>query len=142
MTHTGMSSNFRPRRSCLYVPGSNARAMEKARAINADAIILDLEDAVAPNAKDAARAAVCEAVSGNGFGRREIVVRINALESDWGAEDLKQAVSAAPDAVLVPKVTSGADIHAIDIAMRGADAGPDLATASRPEYPGNRSGGG
>ena len=124
-----------PRRSCLYVPGSNARAMEKARKINADAIILDLEDAVAPDAKDAARVAACEAVSSRAFGQREIVIRINPLSSKWGAEDMKQAVSAGPDAVLVPKVTSCADIRAIDAAMRGAGAKPGLALWTMIETP-------
>ncbi len=77
----------RPRRSVLYMPGSNARALEKARSIAADALILDLEDAVAPDAKDVARAQVCEAVAARGFGKREVIVRINALSTPWGEAD-------------------------------------------------------
>jgi citrate lyase subunit beta/citryl-CoA lyase len=101
---------IRPRRSALYMPGSNARALEKAKSLPADALILDLEDAVAPEAKEAARAQVCAAVKAGGYGGREVVIRINGLETPWGAADLEAAFGAAPDAVLVPKVGSGADI--------------------------------
>src|SRR5947199_6002809 len=95
----------RPRRSVLYMPGSNARALEKARTLAADALILDLEDAVAPDAKQAARRQVADAVRAGGFGHREILIRINALETSWGADDLAATVAAGPDAVLVPKVS-------------------------------------
>jgi len=101
---------FRPRRSVLYMPGSNARALEKAKTIAADALILDLEDAVAPEAKEMARAQVGAAVKAGGYGPRELVIRINALQSPWGALDLAAAAAAAPDAILLPKVGSGADI--------------------------------
>ena len=101
-----------PRRSALYMPGSNGRALEKARALGADALILDLEDAVAPDAKDAARAQVCAAVKA-GFGRREVVVRINAPDTAWGEHDLTAVAAAAPDAVLIPKVYSARDIHRV-----------------------------
>src|SRR5260221_9728862 len=97
-------SDIRPRRSVLYMPGSNARALEKARTLGADSLILDLEDAVAPDAKDIARRQVCEAVKARGFGKREVVVRINALSTQWGKEDLAAAVEAGPDAILVPKI--------------------------------------
>ncbi|MEE9433187.1 MAG: CoA ester lyase [Sphingorhabdus sp.] len=127
MNEPERSFSFRPRRSCLYMPGSNARAMEKARSISADVIILDLEDAVAADAKETARAAVCEAVSGEGFGHREVVIRINAPSTPWGADDLTQAAAARPDALLAPKVTSGADIKAIDEAMSAAGAPVDMA---------------
>jgi citrate lyase subunit beta / citryl-CoA lyase len=100
----------RPRRSVLYMPGSNARALEKARSLKADALILDLEDAVAPEAKGLARAQVCAAVKA-GFGRREVVVRINAFDSAWGEDDLAAVAAASPDAVLLPKVCEAADIH-------------------------------
>src|SRR5436190_11195755 len=96
----------RPRRSVLYMPGSNARAIEKARTLAADALILDLEDSVAPDAKADARRQVCEAVRAGGFGRREIFIRINAPDTPWGADDLAAAVSAMPDALLIPKVSS------------------------------------
>ena len=101
---------IRPRRSVLYMPGSNARALEKAKTIAADALILDLEDAVAPDAKAVARDQVCAAVKAGGYGRRELIIRINALDTPWGKADLDAAVAAAPDAILVPKPSSGADI--------------------------------
>jgi citrate lyase subunit beta/citryl-CoA lyase len=105
---------IRPRRSVLYMPGSNARALEKARDLPADALILDLEDAVAPDAKDLARQQVCDAVKARGFGKREIIIRVNALTTPWGADDLKAAVEANPDAILVPKISKPQDLHEID----------------------------
>ena len=87
---------IRPRRSVLYMPGSNARALEKAKTLAADALILDLEDAVAPDAKDLAREQVVEAVKAGGYGKREIVVRVNGLGTPWGEADLKAAIAAAP----------------------------------------------
>jgi citrate lyase subunit beta/citryl-CoA lyase len=93
------------------MPGSNVRAIEKARALPVDAIILDLEDAVAPDAKEQARAQVCEAVRAGGFGRREIVIRVNALSTQWGEADLAAAVDAQPDAVLIPKVSGPDDVR-------------------------------
>jgi citrate lyase subunit beta / citryl-CoA lyase len=95
---------IRPRRSLLYMPGSNARAMEKARELPADGVILDLEDAVAPDAKSKARELIIAALKQGGFGRREVIVRINGLDTPWWQDDL--AVAAAnPDAILVPKVS-------------------------------------
>lgn len=105
---------IRPRRSVLYMPGSNARALEKARTLPADALILDLEDAVAPDAKDVARQQVCDAVKARGFGKREIIVRMNALSTPWGDADLNAAIEAQPDAILVPKVSSAADLDRIE----------------------------
>ena len=102
---------IRPRRSVLFMPGSNARALEKATTLAADALILDLEDAVAPDMKEAARAQVCAAVKAAAFGRREVVVRINALDSDLGERDALAVGEAGPDAVLLPKVSSARDIH-------------------------------
>jgi citrate lyase subunit beta/citryl-CoA lyase len=102
---------IRPRRSVLYMPGSNARALAKARSLPADALILDLEDAVAPEAKAAAREQVCAAVKAGGYGSRELVIRINDLGTPWGQADLEAAAAAAPDAVLVPKILDGADIE-------------------------------
>src|SRR5512140_3765709 len=96
----------RPRRSVLYMPGSNARALEKARTLPADAVILDLEDAVAPDAKDLARAQVVDAVRQGGFGGREVIARINGLDTPWGEADLAALAPAGPDAILVPKVSS------------------------------------
>ncbi|MDX2290328.1 MAG: CoA ester lyase [Hyphomicrobiaceae bacterium] len=114
----------RPRRSVLYMPGSNDRALEKAKSIPADALILDLEDAVAPDAKVEARARVCAAVRSGGYGKREIIIRVNALETPWGAEDLFAAAAAAPDAILVPKVGRPGDIISAAKVVTAADA-PD-----------------
>src|SRR5271154_3468340 len=97
---------IRPRRSVLYMPGSNARALEKAKALPADALILDLEDAVAPDAKELARAQVCDAVKARGFGKREVIIRVNGLSTPWGTADLVAAAGAGPDAILVPKISS------------------------------------
>ena len=104
----------RPRRSVLYMPGSNARALEKARGIPADALILDLEDAVAPDAKELARRQVADAVKAQGFGKREVAVRVNAMSTAWGVDDLKAAADAAPDAILVPKVSSAKDLAEVE----------------------------
>ena len=95
---------FRPRRSVLYMPGSNARAIEKARTLAADGVILDLEDAVAPEAKEQARQQVADAVKAGGFGRREVFIRVNGIDTPWHADDLVAAAHAAPDAILVPKI--------------------------------------
>jgi citrate lyase subunit beta/citryl-CoA lyase len=107
----------RPRRSVLYMPGANARALEKARTIACDALILDLEDSVAPDAKAEARSQVAAAVAARGFGSREVVVRINGLDTPWGTDDMAMAVKAGPDAILVPKVSSAADIGRAAAAM-------------------------
>jgi citrate lyase subunit beta / citryl-CoA lyase len=104
---------IRPRRSVLYMPGSNARAIEKAKTLPVDAVILDLEDSVAPDAKEAARKQVVEAVKAGGFGGREVMMRINALDTPWGSDDLTAAVAAAPDIILVPKVSSTPPVEAI-----------------------------
>jgi citrate lyase subunit beta / citryl-CoA lyase len=111
----------RPRRSVLYMPGSNARALEKARTLPADALILDLEDAVAPDAKDVARQQVCDAVKAKGFGKREVIVRVNALSTPWGEADLAAAAAAKPDAILVPKISSPDELHTIEKKLAGSD---------------------
>ncbi|PZR30638.1 CoA ester lyase [Caulobacter segnis] len=110
----------RPRRSALYMPASNAKAVEKARTLDADVIILDLEDAVAPEAKPAARDAAVAAVQAGGFGSREVVIRVNGLDTPWGAEDLAAAAEAGPDAVLVPKVNDAADVRLYDQRLHAA----------------------
>jgi citrate lyase subunit beta / citryl-CoA lyase len=97
---------MRPRRSVLYMPGSNARALEKAKSLPADAFIFDLEDAVAPEVKDKARTQVCNAVKAGGFGRRETVIRVNGLAAPYGPADFAAAAEARPDAILLPKVES------------------------------------
>jgi citrate lyase subunit beta / citryl-CoA lyase len=98
--------SFRPRRSLLYMPGSNARALEKAKTLAADGVILDLEDSVAPDAKEAARQQVADAVKGGGFGAREVFIRVNGVDTPWHADDLAAAAHAAPDAILVPKISN------------------------------------
>jgi len=111
------SAAARPRRSALYLPGANARAIEKARTLACDAVILDLEDSVAPEAKPAARALACEAARLGGFGPRELVVRVNGLDTPWGADDLAAAAEARPDAVLVPKAAAPEDLAAFRQAL-------------------------
>jgi citrate lyase subunit beta / citryl-CoA lyase len=113
----------RPRRSVLYMPGSNARALEKARTLPADAIILDLEDSVAPEAKATAREQVAGALAAGGFGARETIVRINALDTPWWLDDLNAAAKARPDAVLVPKVSTPGNLE--DVAERLVDISAD-----------------
>lgn len=112
----------RPRRSALYMPGANTRALEKAKTLAADMLIFDLEDAVAPEAKSEARENVAAAVRGGGYGPREVVVRINGLDTEWGLEDLKSAVSGGPDGILAPKVIDGSDVERLDDAMSRAGA--------------------
>ena len=118
------SAAIRPRRSVLYMPGSNARAIEKARTLPADAVILDLEDAVAPDAKETAREQVVAAVTAGGFGRREVVIRVNGLDTPWGHDDLAAAASSGADAVLIPKVSDPETIGSVELALATARA-PD-----------------
>ncbi len=117
-----MTKPFRPRRSALYLPASNPKALAKARTLPADVVILDLEDAVAPENKAEARAMAVTAVAEGGFGQRELVVRANGLDTEWGADDLAAAAAAGPDAVLVPKVSSPAEVRAYDAALAAAPA--------------------
>jgi citrate lyase subunit beta/citryl-CoA lyase len=112
----------RPRRSVLYMPGSNERALEKAKTLLADALILDLEDAVAPDEKLRARQQVCTAVKRGGYGAREVVIRVNALETPWGTEDLLAACDAKPDAILVPKVMHAGDVVSVAKILQGVHA--------------------
>jgi len=117
-------STFRPRRSVLYMPSSNARALEKAKTIPCDALILDLEDAVAPDDKPAAREAACAAVRSGEYGSRELTIRVNGADTEWHADDLAAACAAGPDAIVVPKVGSAdAVLHLVE-AMAGHGA-PD-----------------
>jgi len=104
---------IRPRRSVLYMPGSNARALEKAKTLAVDGVILDLEDAVAPDAKAAARDQVVAAVKAGGFGAREVFIRTNGFDTPWFADDLTAAAGAAPDAILIPKISTGGQLELI-----------------------------
>jgi citrate lyase subunit beta/citryl-CoA lyase len=117
-----MTTAAKPLRSVLYMPASNAKALEKARTLPCDAVILDLEDAVAPEAKETARAQAVGAIMQGGFGNRTVVLRVNGLDTPWGAEDLKAAAAAGPDAILVPKVNSAEDVAAYDRAIASAPA--------------------
>ncbi len=110
---------FRPRRSVLYMPSSNARALEKAKSIPCDGLILDLEDAVAPDAKPEARKAACAAAASGEYGGREIAIRINGADTAWHADDLRAACEAGPDAVVVPKVNSADAVLQLVEAMAG-----------------------
>ena len=122
-----MPKSVRPRRSVLYMPGSNARALEKARTLAADGLILDLEDAVAPDAKELARKQVCEAVAAGGFGMRELIIRVNALSTKWGYEDIALASKSGADALLLPKVESADAIRHMEAIMR-ANGAPESMT--------------
>src|SRR5256885_2354760 len=102
---------IRPRRSVLYMPGSNARALEKAKILAVDGVILDLEDAVAPDAKATARGQVAAAVKAGGFGAREVFIRTNGLDTPWFADDLTAAMAAAPDAILIPKISKAEQLE-------------------------------
>jgi len=118
---SGAKESLRPRRSCLYMPGANAKALEKARDLPADTLLFDLEDAVAPEAKADARAAIAAALGEGGYGAREIVVRVNALATEWGSDDVKAALAAKPHGVLFPKIQDASDIEAADRALGSAD---------------------
>jgi citrate lyase subunit beta / citryl-CoA lyase len=122
-----MPSPVRPRRSVLYMPGANSRALEKARGLDADGLIFDLEDAVAPDAKAAARAAVAAAVSAGGYGKRELLVRVNALATTWGEDDLAAAATLPVDGVLLPKVEGADAVRRAEAMLVAHGAGDGLA---------------
>ena len=114
--------NNRPRRSALYMPGSNPRALEKARSLSADCLILDLEDAVAPERKVDARAEVVAAIAAGGYGPREVLVRCNALDTPWGADDLRALAHSGADGIVLSKVNMAADVHAAARLLEDAGA--------------------
>src|SRR5512147_1700440 len=130
-----MLKTAHPRRSVLYMPGSNARALEKAKSIPADALILDLEDAVAPDAKSPARAQVCQAVKDGGYGMRELIVRVNGLATPWGYDDIVQASRCGADAILLPKVESADAIRHLEAIMRANGAPDEMAIWAMMETP-------
>ena len=115
-------SLLRPRRSALYMPGANERALEKAKGLAADALILDLEDAVAPDAKAEARERVCAAASSGEYGRREIAIRANGLDTEWHAGDVAAIAAAGPDAIVVPKIDSVDDVRSVEAALEAGGA--------------------
>jgi citrate lyase subunit beta/citryl-CoA lyase len=130
-----MMTTIRPRRSALYMPGSNSRALEKARELAADVLILDLEDAVAPEAKATAREQVCAAVQAGGYGRRELIIRVNGLGTPWFAEDLAAAAAAKPAAILIPKVAAPDTLHEIGHQLDGLWADPTISVWAMIETP-------
>ena len=130
-----MAQTVRPRRSVLYMPGSNARALEKGRTLAADGLILDMEDAVAPDAKATARTQIAEAIAGGGYGRRELIVRTNGLDGPWGEDDLKAAAKMGAHAVLLPKVESAAMVKDAIKILDGAGAPKDLPIWAMMETP-------
>ncbi|MGQ0831268.1 MAG: HpcH/HpaI aldolase/citrate lyase family protein [Microthrixaceae bacterium] len=120
----GDAAVLRPRRSVLYMPGANERALEKAQTIPADALILDLEDAVAPDAKPEARDRVCAAASSGAYGQREIAIRANGIGTPWHDDDLRAIAAAGPAAVVIPKINSADEVHQIEKALEAGGA-PD-----------------
>src|ERR1700712_809599 len=126
---------IRPRRSVLFMPGSNARALEKARNLPVDGIILDLEDSVAPDAKLLARDQIATTVAAKDFGKREIIIRTNNLESPWWQDDMAMAAKAAPDGILVPKVSSPEDIQTIAAKLASLKADPAIRVWAMIETP-------
>ncbi len=130
-----MSDDFRPRRSVLYMPAANAKALEKAKTIPADALIFDLEDAVAPDAKPAARESAAAAASSGEYGRRELTIRCNGLDTPWGADDLAAAAAAGPAAVVIPKVSSTAYLAEVIKRLEAAGAPDSLRVWAMIETP-------
>ncbi|MEN2977171.1 CoA ester lyase [Tistrella bauzanensis] len=121
-----MAKTNRPRRSMLYMPGANTRALDKARGLAADALILDLEDSCAPDAKEAARANVVAALAEGGYGNRELIMRVNALTTPWGHADLVAAAKSGADGVLIPKVEGAEGVRQAEAVLRDAGAPDDL----------------
>lgn len=129
------AATARPRRSVLYMPGSNARALEKAKTIPADTLILDLEDAVAPDAKAEARQQIISAVTEGGYGKREIIVRANGLDTEWGLDDIKAFAPLNVDGILVPKVSSPEDVDRASQLIDEAGASADVQLWAMMETP-------
>lgn len=121
-TSAAIATSIRPRRSVLYMPGANERALEKAKTIDADALILDLEDSVAPDAKETGRANVVAAVRSGEYGHRELAIRVNSIGTQWHDADIAAAAAAGPDAILVPKVESAAQVQSLVAAIEAAGA--------------------
>ena len=130
-----MNADLRPRRSVLYMPAANERALEKAKTIAADAIIFDLEDAVAPDAKDAARANACAAASSGEYGSRELTIRCNGLDTPWGVDDLAAAAQTPAAAVVIPKVGSVSYLDQISDRLDAAGAHADMKIWAMVETP-------
>ena len=130
-----MSKTVRPRRSVLYMPGANTRALEKARTLPADVLIFDLEDAVAPEAKDTARANVVLAAESKAYGKREIAIRCNGLGTPWAEADIEAIAGSGADAILVPKVESASQVTHVVSLLDTAGAPPEMAVWAMMETP-------
>ena len=130
-----MAQIVRPRRSVLYMPGANTRALEKARSLPADALIFDLEDAVAPDAKAAARANVVAAAQSRSYGKREIAIRCNGLTTEWGKADIAAIATSGADAILVPKVESAAEVAGVVAQLDASGAPPSMMVWAMMETP-------
>lgn len=130
-----MTNTVRPRRSALYMPGSNERALEKAKSLDVDAVIFDLEDSIAPEAKPRARDMACAAAKAGGYGRREILVRINGLGTEWHEEDLAAVAKTKAHAVCVPKIESAEDVMALREGLKKHGAPEGLAIWAMIETP-------
>ncbi|MDH5747962.1 MAG: CoA ester lyase [Rhodospirillales bacterium] len=130
-----MTTQICPRRSVLFVPGSNERALEKGKSLAADGLILDLEDSVAPEQKTDARGRVMAAVETGGYGRREIIIRVNGLETPWGRDDIAAAAASGADGILLPKVDDGADVREADSILDAAGAPEEMSIWCMMETP-------
>jgi len=130
-----MPATLRPRRSVLYMPGSNPRALEKGRSLPCDAIVMDLEDAVAPDAKQAGRDAIAAALAAGGYGARELLIRVNGLDTPWGVDDLVFAAAQPAHGVILPKVESGDAVRKAESLLIDNGAGVDLALWCMVETP-------
>lgn len=126
---------LRPRRSALYLPGSNARALEKARTLPADCLILDMEDAVSPDSKELARRQIAESISRGGYGPREVLIRVNGLNTPWGADDVAAVAKIGADGIVFPKIESPAEVRAAVAALDRAGAPADLTVWVMAETP-------
>src|SRR6478735_3876432 len=115
-----MTDSYRPRRSVLYMPGANDKALEKAKTLPTDAIIFDTEDSVAPDMKSTARDKVAAAASSGEYGDRELTIRVNSLETVWATDDLRSAAAAGPSGIVVPKVSSAADVATVEKIIESA----------------------
>ena len=130
-----MSNSLRPRRSALYMPSSNEKALEKAKSIASDAIIFDLEDAVAPDAKPTARANAVAAANSGAYGSRELTIRCNGLDTPWGIDDIAAAARACVSAVVIPKINSVAEVNAVSKALKAAGAPDEIVIWAMIETP-------
>lgn len=135
MTSSSNSGRMRPRRSMIYMPSSNARALEKAKTLSADGLIFDLEDAVAPDAKSSARAAAVAATKSGAYGKREVLIRVNGLDTEWITDDMNAFAGSGADGIVLPKVNSADDVQRADQMLRAAGAPADLPLWAMMETP-------